>query len=254
RGDVLASAVAGGDRQGQPGIAQGEGFGRLHARADIGREARAVADEADFHPAPVQLLDLAVERGQEQLHQCADLFLGPAPVLAGEREQGQRADALFEAEVDADIDRARAGAMPQRPRPPPLRGPAAVAVHDDCDMAGHVAGIGDWGSVIGNSGIPGFGISQWHGLLRAWFVAESRIPSRFPAPAQTAISSCSLALTTSSTSLIALSVTFWISSSKRCSSSSEICFSLSSSLACWIASRRMLRIATLASSPSPCTT
>ena len=71
---------------------------------------------------------------------------------------------------------------------------------------------------------------------------------------QTDISSASLPLITSSTSLIAPSVIFWISVSVRLASSSVICLSFSSSLTWWLASRRMLRIATFASSPSPCTT
>src|SRR5690606_9486931 len=198
----------------QPCVARGGGLGVVHARGDRLAEARAVADEADAHAAPVQLVDFAVERVDEKLHQRADFLLGPAPVLAREREQGECADPGVQAEIDAQVDRARAGAMADDARPVALLRPAAVAVHDDGQVARDSTGGGH----------------------------------------QTAISSCSLALTTSSTSLIALSVIFWISASLRAASSSLTCFSLSSSLTCWLASRRMLRMATLVSSPSPWTT
>src|SRR5690606_9044880 len=214
RGDVLAAAVAGRAVQGQPVVAGGGRLGVGHARGGRLAEARSVADEADAHAAPMQLVDLAVEGVDEQLHQRADLVLRTAPVLAREREQGQCADAGVQAEIDAQVDRARAGAMADDARPVALLRPAAVAVHDD-------------GQVARDSTVGGH---------------------------QTAISSCSLALTTSSTSLIALSVIFCISASLRAASSSLTCFSFSSSLTCWLASRRMLRMATLVSSPSPCTT
>src|SRR3546814_10118202 len=94
------------------------------------------SDLAHAHAAPMQFHHLALERVEEQLHQRADLFLRPAPVLAGEREQRERGDPAFEAEVDAQVDRARTGAVADHPRPPPPRRPSAVAVHDDGEVAG----------------------------------------------------------------------------------------------------------------------
>src|SRR3546814_13845030 len=90
-----------------------------------------------------------LERVEEQLHQRADLFLRPAPVLAGEREQRERGDPAFEAEVDAQVDRARTGAVADHPRPPQPRRPSDVAVHDEGEVEepgpGLVTGIGVWG-------------------------------------------------------------------------------------------------------------
>src|SRR5690606_30959111 len=211
RGDVLAASVAGRDHQLQPVIARRQPFGRIHPGLDGLAEAPALADESDAGPAPVQFGDLAVQRIHEELHQGPGLCARTAPVLAGEGEQGQCPDAALKTEVDADVDRACAGAMADGAGPPALFRPAAVAVHDD-------------GQVAGNACV--------------------RIHR------QTAINSCSLALTTSSTSLMALSVDFWISSSLRCTSSSVTCLSFSSSRTWWLASRRMLRIAIFASSPA----
>ena len=67
----------------------------------------------------------------------ADFLFRPPPVLAGEGEQGQRADAALQAEVDADIDRARAGTVADYARATPALRPPPVAVHDDGQMAGH---------------------------------------------------------------------------------------------------------------------
>src|SRR5690606_21342274 len=184
--------------------------------------------ETDAHAAAVELVDLAFERAHEQLHQRADLILRPPPVLAGKREQGQDLDALGQAEVDADVDRAGPGAVADHTRPTPALRPPPVAIHDD----GQVARDSRGGTGFGRHGLGGRKCRRCH---------------------QTAINSCSLALTTSSTFLMPSSVSFWISVSLRAASSSEMSFSLSSSLTWWFASRRMLRIATLAFSPSPCT-
>jgi hypothetical protein len=83
----------------------------------------------------VQFVDLALQRVEEQLHQPADFLFRPCPVLAGEREQGQRLDAAVEADVDAEVDRAGTGTMADQPRTAATFGPAAVAVHDDGKVA-----------------------------------------------------------------------------------------------------------------------
>src|SRR5690606_30539413 len=98
-------------------------------------EAPAFADEAHPHAAPLQFLHFTFERVEEQFHQRAHLLLGTAPVFARESEQGQRADAALQAEIDAQVDRARAGAVADHARSLAARRPAAVAVHDDGDVA-----------------------------------------------------------------------------------------------------------------------
>src|SRR6185503_3548188 len=97
--------------------------------------------------------------------------------------------------------------------------PAAVAVHDDRDVPRHAGHLGDH---------LGRGVELAH----------------------TAIRSFSLSATSLSMSAIALSVIFWISASARLSSSSLTSCFLARSLMWVMASRRMLRTATLAFSPS----
>src|SRR5690606_30380567 len=221
-GDVPATAVVGGDVEVQAAIAGGGLFRPRHALLQLGGEGAAFADEAQPHAAARQLVHFAVEGAHEQLHQCAHFLLRPLPVLAREREQRERLDAAPEAVVDAEVDRARAGTVADAARAVAALGPAAVAVHDDGQVA-RKRGLG-----------PGSG----HGRSP---------PGRRP---QIAISSSSLAFTTWSTSLTKRSVSAWMSCSARRSSSSVICLSLSSSLTWCRASRRMLRTATLAFSPS----
>jgi hypothetical protein len=91
----------------------------------------------------VQLVDFAVERSQEELHQRADFALRPVPVLARKSEQRQRLDALAPAEFHRGTHRLLALAVAEAARTVPLLRPAAVAVHDDRDVAWNArCGIG----------------------------------------------------------------------------------------------------------------
>src|SRR3546814_7605201 len=86
---------------------------------------------------------------------------------------------LFEAEVDAQVDHARTGAVADHPRPPPPRRPSAVAVHDDGEVAGEghglVAGIGDSGLGIRKSRSVRF--SEVVPASAFSCLAQSRIPN-----------------------------------------------------------------------------
>ena len=134
-GDVPAAAVIDRDVELQRGVRAGLLHRALHAFAKLGLERRKIADERDAHAVLVQLVDFAIERLQEKLHQRADFALRPIPVLAGEREQRQRLDAAAQAELDRRAHGFLAFAMAQAARPAAPLGPAAVAVHDDRDMA-----------------------------------------------------------------------------------------------------------------------
>src|SRR5690606_39009753 len=120
---------------------------------DVRAEALTLADETDPHVASIEFVDLALQCVHEQLHQRADLILRAAPVLAREREQGQRLDLFQDAEVDADVDRPRARAMADDAWPVAALGPASVAIHDDGQVAGD-GGSGWYGCGHGNDG-PG---------------------------------------------------------------------------------------------------
>ena len=84
----------------------------------------------------MQLVDLAVERIEEQLHEAADLDRRPLPVLAREREQRERTDLATRAFLDAHAHRAHAFLVAGVARQAARLGPAPVAVHDDRDVFG----------------------------------------------------------------------------------------------------------------------
>ncbi len=85
---------------------------------------------------PQQRLQLGAQVALEQHHQRADLGGGPLPVLDREGVERQHADAEPGGGLDGVAHRLDAGAMPFDARQVPLRGPAAVAVHDDGDVRG----------------------------------------------------------------------------------------------------------------------
>ena len=83
----------------------------------------------------VQLVDFAIQRLQEKLHQRADFLIGALPVFTGKRKQGQRADAVAKAVFDGRTQRLLSFAVAEAARAMALYGPAAVAIHDNGQMA-----------------------------------------------------------------------------------------------------------------------
>ncbi len=77
----------------------------------------------------------------EEPPEPADLGAGPFPVLAREGEEGQDVDAEAGRGLDDLADGRGAGLVALDPGQPALGGPAAVAVHDDGDVAGKAVGI-----------------------------------------------------------------------------------------------------------------
>jgi hypothetical protein len=108
-----------------------------------GSVPRHVADHAQPDAVLVQLRDLLLERAEKELHQDVHFVGGPAPVLAGEREQRQVLDAALDRRADDRPHGLDALAVPGHARQQPLLGPAAVAVHDDRDVPRNAAGGGN---------------------------------------------------------------------------------------------------------------
>ncbi len=92
----------------------------------------------------MQLHHFALQRHHEQLHQQGHFFFGAAPVLAGEGEQGQIFHAFFGAIADRRTYRLDPAPMAFDARHEATLGPAAVAVHDDGDVFGDGARLGNF--------------------------------------------------------------------------------------------------------------
>src|SRR5207253_6220900 len=110
--------------------------GLVDARAHARRELVASPADEDAHSALVHLVDLALHRLVEQAHERAHLRAGPRPVLGRERVDRQRVHTEGLAGLEHAFDRAHAGAVAEAGRVAAAAGPAAVAVHDDSDVAG----------------------------------------------------------------------------------------------------------------------
>ena len=81
-----------------------------------------------------QRVQLGAQVALEQPHQRADFGGRPLPVLDRERVERQDLDAEAGGGLDRVAHGVDAGAMPFDARQVALRGPAAVAVHDDGDV------------------------------------------------------------------------------------------------------------------------
>mmetsp|Transcript_10610 Transcript_10610/g.43394 ORF Transcript_10610/g.43394 Transcript_10610/m.43394 type:complete len:538 (+) Transcript_10610:732-2345(+) len=222
--DVPPPPVVEGDVQRQLVVVQSAALGLVPGIAQLVGHRIAVADDADAHAHRAHLGEVAADSSQHQAHQPGDLVARPLPVLAGEGEDGE----VFDVAVDAGLhhldQRIHPGLVAEEARQEALLGPTAIAIHHDGDMARRRR------AVLRHGG------------------------GRVQDGAQTAMISASLAEMSLSISAITRSVSFCTSSRLRRSSSSPISLSLSSFLACSLASRRRLRTATLASSPALRTT
>ena len=133
--DVPPPAVIRRDGQREPRVGGGLRLAGGHELANAPIEHRRVADHLEADSVRVELRDLLLQRAHEELHQDRD-FVGRAPpVLAGEREQRQELDVELDAGKDDGAHRLDAPPVAGDPRQHALLRPAAVAVHDDRDVA-----------------------------------------------------------------------------------------------------------------------
>ena len=131
---IPPTAITHGDLQPQSVIAAGALLGGGDPRLQTHRQLLAIADETHPHAVGMQLVDLAVERVHEQVHEARDFVSGPVPVLAREGKQGQRFDAAPRAFLDRHARRLESRPMSGGARNALGLRPASVAVHDDRDM------------------------------------------------------------------------------------------------------------------------
>src|SRR5262249_28776528 len=106
----------------------------LDQLAQASAQTVATTDDVDADRLLQAATRLREQMALEQAEQCADFALRPLPVAGRERVQRQHADAATCGSLDDCVERGRAGAMPGGSRQVASRRPAAVAVHDDCDV------------------------------------------------------------------------------------------------------------------------
>ena len=109
---------------------------RLYQRvALLFRQRRLVAQNQDTNILLVQFINFGRKEIQNQLHQRADFLLRALPVLRREGVDAQRLNLQVVGMADDFAQGFRALPMPHRHVQPMLFRPAAVAVHDDGDVA-----------------------------------------------------------------------------------------------------------------------
>ena len=137
--DLVARAVVEGDSEVEPAIARRDASASsIRPRISSGTRL-ALADDADLHAVAVELGEVAADEDAHEVEQTLDLLVGARPVLRGEAEQRQVADAAAHREADRAAQRFDAAAMALAARHAVRVRPAAVAVHDDGDMTRQTA-------------------------------------------------------------------------------------------------------------------
>src|SRR5439155_4943331 len=104
----------------------------------IGRELVFAADDMKSNIVLEQRAELKTQIPLEKRHQRVDLRSRALPVLDGKRVERQHVDPQARGGLDDVAHRIDAGAVAFDARQMPLRGPPAVAVHDDCDVRGEL--------------------------------------------------------------------------------------------------------------------
>src|SRR6266852_8366257 len=137
---VPAAAVVGCNRERKPRIARGELLGTVRELDHAWPEGRDIADYLQAHLVLVQALGFLLQGGHEQLLERRNLFGGPSPVLRAEGEQGQVFDAAIGARARDSTHRLDPLLVTGDAGKIALLGPAPVAIHDDGDMPGDIAG------------------------------------------------------------------------------------------------------------------
>src|SRR5660397_227722 len=159
------------------------------------------------------------------------------PILGGKRVHSQLAYAKLQSGLHSPLERTSTFSVSQEHRQSPPGGPTTIPVHDDPDVARN-----------------SFSRNLLAFKKRIFTASTAKILPPTPYPHQTSRISSSLRRRSSFNLCMCSSVSFWTSSSARCSSSSDTSPSFFSVLRSCMTSRRTLRTATRLSSARPRTT
>jgi hypothetical protein len=111
------------------------GDGGVDHLRGLGRESAVIAEHLDPDPLLVERIELAPDIEAQEAHQVADLGLGPFPILGRESVEGEAFDAGLARRSEHLAGGLGALAVAGGAGKPPRLRPAAVAVHDDGDVA-----------------------------------------------------------------------------------------------------------------------
>ncbi|SPE56269.1 hypothetical protein SBV1_2320021 [Verrucomicrobia bacterium] len=131
-----ASPIAERHDQSEPIIFSERGDGLLEMLLDEFGQPVNLADDFEPDIVFVQLGGLGLEIMDQVLHEGIDLVFRPVPVFDGKGVKGKVLDGQLAGSANDDAGGFSAGAMALDPGEVPLPGPAAIAIHDDGNVAG----------------------------------------------------------------------------------------------------------------------
>ncbi len=133
-GDFGARSVVERERERQPGAVAGGADGFIKFGKDRFGQALTPADLDEAHVMVGEFLSLGDELLKGELHECCDFLGRSLPVFEREGVEREHFNAEPPAFGDGVAHGARAGAVTGGAREVALRGPPAVAIHDDGDV------------------------------------------------------------------------------------------------------------------------
>ena len=139
--NLFAAAVREREREGHLPVLLALAAERVEDGAHQGGEPPEVADGVEANAVVEDLVALVEEEVAQELHERVDLLLGARPVLLAEGVEGERAQAEAACDAHGSPDGGGALPVPGRPRLAARLRPAAVAIHDDTDVPGEIAGF-----------------------------------------------------------------------------------------------------------------
>ena len=134
-GDLHARAVVDGEAEGHAGVAAGGFEGVFEFFEDLGGEAFAATDLDELDVVVDEESALRAHVLDVEVHEEADFFGGAVPVFRGEGVERELLDVEAGRFFDDGADGFGAGAVACEAWETAGAGPAAVAVHDDGDVA-----------------------------------------------------------------------------------------------------------------------
>ena len=139
--DLGAAAVVEGDVEEHARVLRRTFDGHRELGLHVGRELVRPPDHLKANVVPQQRRQLEAQIALQQQHQRVDLGARALPVLHRKRVEGQDVDAEPRRRFDDVAHRVDAGAVAFDARQMTLRGPPAVAVHDDGNVGGELLEI-----------------------------------------------------------------------------------------------------------------
>src|SRR5690606_14921157 len=134
--ELVLRAIVERHRERRALVARGARERLLDEPHDVGSKRTPVADDLEPHVIGGKFIEIAQDEALHQPHEVADFLFGAFPVFRGKGVESERLKAEVARRAHDLAYRLHACAVAGDARQVALLGPAAVAIHDDGDVAG----------------------------------------------------------------------------------------------------------------------